>query len=361
MQGFKYNGIHSSDLGVYYIPDASARGDFFADYEIVDMDRAGRDGGEYYYTRVKTRVRNLDCYYEQITFETREKILRWLDRRTSGELIFDERSYATYHVRPTKKIEFKDYLQTDMGEELYSGTFTITFSAYDPFAELNVGSLTELIGSNQHDKAAAETGLIDDIYLPRPVGVSDTDFYIYNPGTEIGHSIIRFAGSTGSSDFIIYNATTKDKFVLKAGLSTKENEYYEINSKTGRVERVNGSIREIDFAFHDEGYITFAPCEVVDRSAFVKTTLGSRTVTSDSFFGGKTLFNSRMKGKYISDGMELMLINEVVSSEEMTVNADSKFGGTMICTIADMNYLTIQKAADANITRLEVICKAEVR
>jgi hypothetical protein len=45
----------------------------------------------------------------------------------------------------------------------------------------------------------------------------------------------------------------------------------------------------------------------------------------------------------------------------MTVNADSKFSGTMICTIADMNYLTIQKAADANITRLEVICKAEVR
>lgn len=91
MEGFSYNGIHSSDLGVYYVPNAQARGDFFADYEVIDSERVWFSGGEYFKPRVKTRVFELDCYYDQITIEKREKIIRWLDRRTGGYLIFDKR------------------------------------------------------------------------------------------------------------------------------------------------------------------------------------------------------------------------------------------------------------------------------
>lgn len=95
-------------MKIKYIPDASARGDFFSDYEILDIERSWSPGGEYFHTRTTSKKKEIECYYEQITLQEREKILRWLDRRTSGELIFDDRPYAAYYVRPTKKIEFKD-------------------------------------------------------------------------------------------------------------------------------------------------------------------------------------------------------------------------------------------------------------
>lgn len=80
-----------------------------------------------------------------------------------------------------------------------------------------------------------------------------TEAVIYNPGTEIGHSIIQFSGKTGSDDLVIYNSTTGDKCVLKAGLTTAEGEYWELDSKTGRVMKVSGGTKTIDFVFHDEG------------------------------------------------------------------------------------------------------------
>lgn len=262
---------------------------------MIGQERSWNSGGEYYYSRIKTRVFNLACYYEEITIEQREAIVRWLDRRTSGDLIFDDRKYASYHVRPTKKIEFKDYLQKNgvSGSEYYSGTFTIVFSAYDPFATLDA-SYSDY-SSNR--RAMAETGLIADSMMPTvPELDTITNFVMYNPGTETGHTIIRFSGYTGSSDMKITNNTTGDVCVLKAELDIPSNQYIEINSKTGRVELVSShdGNRQLYFAFHDEGYIKLAPCMPFYRTVYVSTTAGSKAVTATS-----NIFSEDMVGQYI--------------------------------------------------------------
>ena len=353
MEGFTQNGIHSSEMKVYWTPDAAERGDFFSEYEILDMERSWIPGGEYFHTRVTSKKIELECYYEQVTLAEREKILKWLDRRTSGKLIFDNRPYAAYFVRPSKKIEFKDYLQTDMSKKLYSGTFTITFTAYNPFAEL----LWETADGHEDDEwAMVETGLLKSEQMPPAVSTEDTTCLIYNPGTETGHSIIRFAGKTGSSNFEIYNGATGDKCVIRNGFETADGEHYELHSETGRAFRVNNGFETLDFAFHDEGYITFAPCDVVEREILVNATAGSRMIQSPEHE-----FKEDMQGQYIWIDGEWKYISQATGSE-MQVNTpigNNVSGAKAIVT--NMNFITITKASDAVIERLEIVCKAEVR
>ena len=297
----------------------------------------------------------ISCYYEEITVVQREAIIRWLDRRTSGDLIFDDRKYASYHVRPTKKIEFKDYLQRDPndGSELYSGTFTITFSAYDPFATLNMEYATQGVSK----RALAETGLIEAKYMPsKPNATSLTYFLMYNPGTEYAHTIIRFAGEVGSRDLEIYNGATEEKCVLKAGLKTNGSDYLEIDSKTGRVELVSGTERQLYFAFHDEGYIRLAPFTPIRRNIQVQTTAGSRTVTSSA-----NVFDKSMVGQYVYTNDGWKYIGSYISPKSVEVNSPATTTGSTSSHVATMNYISITKASDSAITRFEMVCKPEVR
>lgn len=350
MLGFTYNGKHSDELKVKYIPDENERGDFHSDYEVIDLERGWFPGGEYFKPRVKTKVFELSCYYEYITWAEREAILRWLDRRTAGELIFDNRPYASYKVRPSKKIEFKDYLQRVNDKDLYSGTFTIVFSAHYPFA-----SLLYQTSDETDDKCIAEAPLLPSSMMPAAVKVNDTDFLIYNPGTEIGHSVIRFSGSTGSENLTIKNITTGDVCTIRNGYVSPDDGHYELISKTGRAEEIENGFRSLNFAFHDDGYITFAPCEIVVKDISVKTTSGKREVICDG------LFDESLIGKYIYLDSGWRYIGDVLDASTLTTNVNAASTGTVITSIVTMNYLTITKAADASIETLSVECKAEVR
>lgn len=350
MLGFTYNGKHSSELKVKYIPDAIERGDFYTDFEVIGIERSWFAGGEYFKARTKTKVFDLSCYYEYITRAEREAIIAWLDRRTSGELIFDERPYASYKVRPSKKIEFKDYLQRVGNEDLFSGTFTITFSAYYPFADLLHETSDDL-----EEEFVHETHLLPYSMMPPSVSEDSTEFLVYNPGTEIGHSVIQFAGNTGSGNLTIRNVTTGDTCTIRNGLNTADEVHYELTSKYGRAEDVERGYRTLNFAFHDDGYITFAPCEIVARDISVSTTAGSREIKSDG------LFDDSLIGKYIYLDSGWRYIGDVLDSSTLTTNVNAATTKTVVTHIVTMNYLTVTKASDATVKTLKVECKAEVR
>lgn len=352
MQGFTYNGIHCNDLGIRYVPDETERGDFFSPFEVIDTERAWNDGGEYFKTRIKSRDFSLSCYYENITYAQREKIIRWLDRRTSGELVFDERPYASYFVRPTKTITVKDYLQSQYGEKLYSGTFTVTFTAYDPFAKLTYETLDDA----ECDIATEETALIYSSQMPPAVNAGDTSCLIYNPGTEIGHSVIKFAGRTGSRDMTISNSTTGDVCILRAGTIVEDGAYLTIDSKTGRVTQTDWSGTVLKFIFHDQGYITFTPAFPIIRDVRINKTIGSKTITSNA-----GIFKDSMVGQYIYLDDAWRYIGAVISPAEAQINTTLSTSGYETTMIATLNYLTIEYASDASVDTLEIECRAEVR
>ena len=112
----------------------------------------------------------MPCYYEDIDKKTMEQIVRWLDRRTSGRLVFDERPDVYYDVVPSAKIEFEDYSYTKYGKTLHAGEFTIHFTAYDPFGKLTKKFLRT---GKEMDYS---TNLIPETQMPSAPSVTDTSF-----------------------------------------------------------------------------------------------------------------------------------------------------------------------------------------
>ena len=55
MNGFSFNGHHSGEFSLYYIPSAANRMLSMLDYEISEGTVTGRDGGYYYGTQAKIR------------------------------------------------------------------------------------------------------------------------------------------------------------------------------------------------------------------------------------------------------------------------------------------------------------------
>lgn len=347
IDGFTYNGKHCSEFGVYYIPKETERGDFFSAYEVSSSERSWVSGGHYYGTRVKSRVFELDCYYEEIDYRTREKIIKWLDRRTHGKFIFDARPYAEYYVYPTEAPKVKDYKQGDV----YSGLFTIKFTAFEPFAELTCNNLE----SDATGIAQMEAELLPGVIMPPAVSPTSDSVLIYNPGTETGHSVIRFKGSTGNTDMSFYNASTENRCTLKHGLNTGTG-YIEIDSKTGRMKLIsNTGVERTYFAYHDHGYITFTPNETTYENIIIHTTAGSRIISIDGIE-----ITSALIGKYIYADGEWRLINDIVGGKIQT-NTSCAHTKTQVSYIVTMNMITITKGSDANIQSLEIICKPEVR
>ena len=103
------------------------------EYEVEELTAEGRDGGYHIGARVKSRVFELDCYFEEITQAQLEGIYRWLDRRNHGDLIFDERPFVRYEAFPSKRFPIALYDHDSAAGNLYSGTFTAYLTCCEPF------------------------------------------------------------------------------------------------------------------------------------------------------------------------------------------------------------------------------------
>ena len=290
MSGFSYNGIHCSTFQCEYIPDGKERWFQEADFKIYSTDPSWKHGGYYFGNSAKIREFKLKCYFEEITIATREKIRRWLGRNTKGKLIFDDRPFVYYNVRPSDVTSGEIY--NDTGK--YSGTFTVVFTAYEPFGYLTRKYNT----SSTKDGAEDYCGMIASSLMPAAPTVSDTSFQVYNPGTETCGLDIIIRGSTDNPIRFV-NQRNGSVCVIS---SLPGSRYLDINGDTGFVKiktSVSGTAYEPGFAYHDKGYIRLEPCETWTDVAYTAAENGSLyditptefTVTED-MVGAYIQFNS---------------------------------------------------------------------
>ena len=353
MLGFSFNGRHCEELHVHFIPKESQRGNIMSDYEVLDDERSWFAGGDYYRSRVKSRQFELPCYYEDVSRKELEDIVKWLDRREQGYLIFDDRPFARYYVHPTKRIEPKNYgIEYGLARR-YSGTFTVTFTAYYPFADL--------LYTNEEDapiEALNEVDLLPEDLMPATDVKSLSEFVVYNPGTELGQSFIEFAGTTGAANgdnLVITNVTNGDKCIIRAGTTTDTGKHYEIDSKKGRMELVSTTGRILDYVPHGAGYIHFEPNVILADNILITQTSGSRVLTSHY------AFKPEYVGAYIYIDGGWKYLGTYTSEAEMQMNVNASSTKTVRTKIVTMNRLTITKDANASISTLNVYCRPEVR
>lgn len=265
-------------------------------------------------------------------------------------MIFDDRKHIAYRVHPTKRIQISLYSSDLPDGTRYSGTFTATFTCYDPFGRL----LKEELDAAPKEAELYETGLLSAEMTPEAPSVDSSFFLLYNPGTEVGHSIIRLTGDVGEDGLLIRNLTTgqKCKVVNLKASSLLEGAYLELDSEKCQTSIVIGDESELAFPFHDEGYITLAPCLPFIRAIEVSHTAGSNTVTSDGVFA------AHMEGQYLYiDGWKCIL--QVTDGNNAILSAAVESTGTTQTPVVTMNEIEV--TGGAGLTRFEVECKYRSR
>ena len=132
----------------------------------------------------------------------------------------------------------------------------------------------------------SETGLLPSEMMPEAPIRDSSFFLLYNPGTEIAHTVFRIAGDVGDDGLLIRNLTTgqKCKVVNLKDSSLLDGACLELDSEKCQTRISLGDESELAFPFHDEGYITLAPCLPFVRSITVSHAADSNTVTSDGAF-----------------------------------------------------------------------------
>lgn len=355
MAGFSYRGKNIEDFGaVYYIPNESERGQYALPYDVEEQEVNGRDGAYYYGNRVEPRQFDLRCYYEDLTQQTKEDIMRWFGRNTKGRLIFDDRPGVYYDVIPNDRLEFDDYRGMSCDGMKYKGILTIHLKAYCPFGKLLPSQMVNdvpfvgtaivgvsIAGSEAMD-ADNETIILFTAQMPSSTyDVSGSSFYIYNPGTEPTPLQIRIAGTT-TNDAIITNVTNGQTCAVRgmtAGNTTSVNKYLKIDTDTGRVTLVGqaipmGETEELAFDMHDLGYIWLAPMDDFARDITISYTNGSTTITSE----GK--FDTWMVGKYVWLNDAWRKISAYVDADTLTLSAAMDATGSQTTDIVTMNEIT---------------------
>lgn len=253
-------------------------------------------------------------------------------------------------MHPTKRIQISLY-SSDLPEGVrYSGTFTAVFTCYDPFGRL----LKAALDAKPSEAELSETGMLSAEMMPKAPTAGSSSFLLYNPGTETGHTVFRIAGEVGADGLLIRNLTTgqRCKVVRLKASSLLEGAYLELDSEKYQTRIALGDETELAFPFHDEGYITLAPCLPFVRSISVTHKAGSNTVTSNSAFA------KYMKGQYLYlNGWKC--IRQVTDMNTVILSETATDTGVTETPVVTMNEIEI--AGGEGLKRFDVECQYRSR
>lgn len=347
MTGFTYNGVHTEDLGLYYIP---TRDDlWFADpeFDVYDNDIDWRHGGVYYDSKAKVRTFTLKCYFEEIDVARRQAIKQWVKRGTSGMLVFDDMPFVYWNVRPGKIPAGNWCLDNN---EKHSGTVTITFNAYEPFGYLMRKSNS--VPSHETDGGNNYCSFIDTDDMPAAPTTSSTNIEIYNPGTEACGLTIDISGTT--SNPIRFFNQANGTYCVFGSLPSVTGETplsIRIDGDTGKctVQANGGATGENGFAYHDKGVVRIEPNVGRSGVSFINGT-GSGTEYQLDLVGYPV--TNALKGAKVLIGNDIELTVNAVSASSNRVWGTSDSAITMpasgTCTIMTTNKIVIEEKISGN-------------
>lgn len=338
MFGFTYNGVHSSQFGLYYTRSAEDKWFKDAEYDVYDEDVSWRNGGYYYGSKAKKRTFTIKCLFEEIDIATRQKIKQWLKRDTSGELIFDDMPFLYWNVRPGKIPIGNWYLDTN---ESHSGTVTITFNAYEPFGYLSRKSNNP---DSPDDGVEDYCNIISSSEMPPVPSTSSTSFDIYNPGTEECGLTIGIEGTTSNPIrfFNEYNSTFCEIGSLPASSGTKLN----INGDTGYVSIIANGLSANGYAYHEKGFVRLEPNSGYFDIDFEYIGINGTTyifeldgITVKNEMSGSTMTISGITDTYYKIIYVSVSSNRIYCSRDGTSAPPS----TGKCSIKTLNHILIQE------------------
>lgn len=133
--GIKFNGIHSSSLGLVRVSSGDRyENGLIPAPSITSTDVPGDDGSYYYGATFKTRDFSLDFAFDSVTENQLRQIGEWCAHKKLAPLIFDEYPYKQYYACVSTQPSFKFICFDDKDGRVYKGELSVRFTAYFPLA-----------------------------------------------------------------------------------------------------------------------------------------------------------------------------------------------------------------------------------
>ena len=241
----------------------------------------------------------------------------------------------------------EDYKHNTCDGLRHQGIMTISLKAYCPYGKLLPSATTEnaaLVGtaivgiavvSESRSGADNETVILIAAQMPSPPYVlTNTVFYVYNPGTEPTPLNIVLAGSATTGT--ITNVTNGQSCVIKgltAAMTTDVNKTLRIDSETGRVTLDGATSSSLAFDLHDYGYINLAPSTPFLRGVTVSYTSGSNIITTDG------RFMEDLVGQFVYLHGQWRKIAGYTDANTMTLESAMDATGSEFTNVVTMNEL----------------------
>lgn len=243
--GFRFNGVHTSDLNIVRVSDGSRYSENLSPvFQDKTAQMLGSDGTLYWESFDTNKVWSIQVAFDELSEMQYRRLRQVFNGKTMGELIFDELPFKAYTAKVQSSPQFKTIcFDTPDGARVYKGEGTINFIAYYPYAKSVHKFLNEFNDYEYDNKAqwAAASGM-------KPTRASydgtGTTINLYNAGDlETDWQAFYIINSSGSAlTSISLNGSIDGQMVFSSISQKKTNDaYIRINSRTNLIEGCDSS------------------------------------------------------------------------------------------------------------------------
>ena len=243
--GFRFNGVHTSDLNIVRVSDGSRYSENLSPvFQDKTAQMLGSDGTLYWESFDTNKPWAIQVAFDELSEMQYRRLRQVFNGKTMGELIFDELPFKAYTAKVQSSPQFKTIcFDTPDGARVYKGEGTINFIAYYPYAKSVHKFLNEFNDYEYDNKAqwAAASGM-------KPTRASydgtGTTINLYNAGDlETDWQAFYIINSSGSAlTSISLNGGVDGQMVFSSISQKKTNDaYIRINSRTNLIEGCDSS------------------------------------------------------------------------------------------------------------------------
>ena len=133
--GFSIGNFHSSKLGILRTSDGSRFNEsLLPGFSDATAQVPGGDGMYYWKSTYSQKPFSIPIAYDSMTETQLRNLRRAMACKDIVPLVFDERPYKEYLVKPTGEPQLSYICFDEKDQRIYKGEGTLEFTAYSPFA-----------------------------------------------------------------------------------------------------------------------------------------------------------------------------------------------------------------------------------
>lgn len=241
--GFTYNGVHSSELGIFRVSEGSRFSEsLLPNSQDKTVQRVGGEGTYFFGSYFTNKTITIPFAFDGLTEAQLRKLREVFGDKKPHYLIFDEIPYKQYEAKVTGSSTIK-FIPFSEGptNRVYKGEGSVTFTCYQPYATSVKKFLNEYPQQGREEWAESsgmlqDEGTVDRIVLSGTSTQNSGYINLHNPGVKPTDWKMSINAKEDGTFPSVRASIDESVFVFSACESKGEDEYIVFNSKTRLIE-----------------------------------------------------------------------------------------------------------------------------